>query len=94
MNDLIENVILRECIMQSSFDLVVLAIMLHIISPPVYYSIVDKPKYKEQRDQHHKREHYHKKRPPPPKPTFLSKAKRLPTFITFIPDRCVIRRKE
>ena len=80
----------------SSLGLVVFILLINILQPNPIYLV--KEKYdrfiREHKDRKWKREHYYKKRPYKLKPTVLSKCKLRPTYITQIPERCVIKRKD
>ena len=76
--------------------LLVLILLIHILQPVPVYQV--RQKYhnfiKACNNRKWKKEHYSKKKPPPPEPTYLSKSKLRARFISVIPDRCVIRKKD
>ena len=83
--------------MQSSINkLVILILLVHILQPRPIYQIRDRYHnfIKECNNRKWKKEHYSKKKPEPPKPTYLSKSKLRSRFITAMPDRCIIKKKD
>ena len=76
--------------------LVVLILLVHILQPKPLYHVREKYHnfIKACNNRKWKKEHYSKKKPQPPKPTYLSKSKLRARFITTIPERCVIRKKD